>query len=138
MPPALRAIVGDKEQVVGGPGSSIGTVSRRALLERYLAKDTTQGHYGQLLRLELDEEDAPGLVGRERPQALDLLDLGGALGVDPEFIGSKVVEQVVHVIKGVAGDRPAHLVAQVGNKLVESLNAGEHGAVVGRHRPNPR
>ena len=62
--PALLAlaVVGDEEQVVGGPGLALGLVGRGALLERHLAEDATQRHHGQALRLELDEEDAPGLA----------------------------------------------------------------------------
>ena len=71
------AVVGDEEQVVGGPGRALGAVGRGALLERHLAQNATQSDDRKPLRLELDEEDAPGLIRRERAQALDLLDLGG-------------------------------------------------------------
>ena len=63
--PALLAlaVVGHEEQVVGGPSLALGLVGRGALLERHLAEDAAQRHHGQALRLELDEEDAPGLAG---------------------------------------------------------------------------
>ena len=56
------AVVGDEEQVVRGPGGALGAVGGGALLERDLAQDAAQGDDGELLWLELDEEDAPGLA----------------------------------------------------------------------------
>ena len=76
------AVVGDEEQVVGGPGLALGLVGRGALLECHLAEDAAQRHHRKALRLELDEEDPPGLARHERAQALDLLDLGRVLRVD--------------------------------------------------------
>ena len=80
------AVVGDEEQVVRGPGGALGAVGGGALLERHLAQDAAQRDDRKPLRLELDEEDAPGLLRRERPQALDLLDLGGVLRIDAELV----------------------------------------------------
>ena len=79
-----------------------------------------------------------GWLRRERAQALDLFDLGGRLGIDAELVGRVVVEQVVHVLEESPRDRPAHLVAQVGDELIESLDLRKHRAVVGRHRLSPR
>ena len=129
------AVVGDEEQVVGGPGSALGLVGRGALLERYLAEDAAQRHHGQALRLELDEEDAPGLARYERAQALDLLDLGRVLRVDAELLWGVVEGQLLEVVRV---DRPAQLVAKVGHELVEASDAGEAFAVVGRHQFSPR
>ena len=78
-------VVGDEEQVVGGPGLALGPIGRGALLERHLAEDAAQRYHRQALRLELDEEDAPRLARHERAQALDLLDLGRVLRVDAEL-----------------------------------------------------
>ena len=128
-------VVGDEEQVVGGPGLALGLVGRGALLERHLAEDAAQRHHGQALRLELDEEDAPGLARHERAQALDLLDLGRVLRVDPELLRGVLEGQLLEVVRV---DRPAQLVAQVGDELVEAADAGEAFAVVGRHRFSPR
>ena len=80
------AVVGDEEQVVGGPGLALGLVGRGALLECHLAENAAQRHHRQALRLELDEEDAPRLARHERAQALDLLDLRRVLRVDPELL----------------------------------------------------
>ena len=81
------AVVGDEEQVVRGPGRPLGAVGRGALLERQLAQDAAQGDDGKPLRLELDEEDAPGLVrstsGRSR---LISWILAAVFGVDAEFL----------------------------------------------------
>jgi hypothetical protein len=134
LPLAALAVVGDEEQVVGSPGGAVGAVGGGALLERHLAQDAAQRHHRQLLRLELDEEDAPGLARRERLQALDFGDLGGGLRVDAKFVGGEVVEQIVHVLERVAGNRPAHLVAQVGDELDEALDVRQFGAVIGWHR----
>ena len=73
------AVVGDEEQVVRRPGGALGAVGGGALLERHPAQDAAQRDDREPLRLELDEEDAPGLVRRERAQPLDLLDLGRVL-----------------------------------------------------------
>ena len=135
--PAFLAlpVVGHEEQVVGGPGLALGLVGRGALLEGHPAEDAAQRHHGQALRLELDEEDAPGLTRHERAQALDLLDLGRVLRVDPELLRGVLEGQLLEVVRV---DRPAELVAQVGDELVEAVDAGEAFAVVGRHRLNPR
>ena len=111
-------VVGDEEQVVGGPGLPLGLVGRGALLERHLAQDAAQRHDGQTLRLELDEEDAPGLARRERTQALDLLDLGRVLRVDPELVRGVLEGQLFEVDRV---DRPAQFVSQV------RLRAGRSG-----------
>ena len=129
------AVVGHEEQVVGGPGLALGLVGRSALLERHLAEDAAQRHHGQALRLELDEEDAPGLARHERAQAFDLLDLGRVLRVDPELLRGVLEGQLFEVVRV---DRPAKLVAEVGHELVEAADAGEAFAVVGRHRFSPR
>ena len=129
------AVVGHEEQVVGGPGLALGLVGRGALLEGHLAEDAAQRYHGQSLRLELDEEDAPGLTGHERAQAFDLLDLGRALLVDPELLRGVLEGQLLEVARV---DRPAELVAQVGHELVEAADAREAFAVVGRHRFSPR
>src|SRR3989304_1950871 len=81
------AVVGDEEQVLRSPGGALGGPGRGPLLEHHLAQDAPQGNNGQALGLELDEEDAPGLVGRERAQALDALDLDRRLWVDSELPG---------------------------------------------------
>ena len=129
-------VVGHEEQVVGGPSLPLRLVVRGALLERYLAEDAAQRHHGQALGLELDEEDAPRLTRRERAQALDLLDLGRVLGVDPELLLWVVLEgQLLEVVRV---DRPAELVAQVRDELIEAADASEAFAVVGRHRFSSR
>ena len=135
--PALLAlaVVGDEEQVVGGPGLALGVVGRGALFERHLAEDAAQRHDGKALRLEFDEEDAPGLARYERPQALDLLDLGRVLRIDPELLRGVLEGQLFEVVRV---DRPAQFVAEVGDELGEAPDAGEAFAVVGRHRLNPR
>src|SRR6185369_876822 len=69
LPLVPLAVVGDEEQVVRGPGGALGAVGGGTLLERHLAQDATQRDDGEFLRLELDEEDAPGLLRRERAQA---------------------------------------------------------------------
>ena len=129
------AVVGHEEQVVGGPGLALGLVGRGALFERHLAEDAAKRHHRQALRLELDEEDAPGLARHERAQALDLLDLGRVLRVDPEFLRGVLEGQLLEVVRI---DRPAEPVAQVGDELVEAADAGEAFALVGRHRLSPR
>jgi hypothetical protein len=126
-------VVGDEEQIVRSPGGAFGAVGGGALLERHLTQDAAQRDDGKLLRLELDEEDAPGLLRRERTQTLDLLDLGGRLWIDPELVRGEFVEEVVHLLERIPGDRPAHLIAQVRNELIETLDRGQRGAVVGRH-----
>ena len=128
-------IVRDEEQVVRGPGLAFGHVGRCALLERHLAEDATQRHHGQALRLELDEENAPGLARHERAQTLDLLDLGRVLRVDPQLVRGVLEGQLLEVVRV---DRPAQLVAEVSHKLVEAADFGEAFAVVGRHWFSPR
>ena len=129
------AVVGHEEQVVGGPSLALGLVGRGALLEGHLAEDAAQRHHGQTLRLELDEEDAPWLARHERAQALDLLDFGRALLVDPELLRGVLEGQLLEVVRV---DRPAQFVAQVGDELVEAADVGEAFAVIGRHRLSPR
>ena len=73
------AVVGHEEQVVSSPGLALGPVGRGTLLEGHSAEDAAQRHHGQALRLELDEEDAPGLARHQRAQALDFLDRGCVL-----------------------------------------------------------
>ena len=111
------AVVGHEEQVVVGPGLALGLVGRSTLLERHLAEDAAQRDHGQALRLELDEEDAPGLARYERAQAFDLLDLGRVLRVNAELLGGVVEGQLFEVGRV---DRPAQLVAEVGDELVEA------------------
>ena len=129
------AVVGHEEQVIGVPGLALGLVGRGALFERHLAEDAAKRHHRQALRLELDEEDAPGLARHERAQAFDLLDLGRVLRVDPEFLRGVLEGQLLEVVRV---DRPVELVAEVGHELVEAADAGEALAVVGRHRLSPR
>ena len=135
LPLVAHAVVGDEEQVILGPGGPLGAVGRGALLERHLAENAAQCHDGESLWLELDEEDAPRLVRHERPKTLNLLNLGSVLRVDPQLFWGVLEGQLLEVI---AVDRPAHFAAQVGNELVEALDARECAAVVGRHRLSPR
>ena len=122
----VRSIVGDEQQVVHRPGLALRPVGGCSLSQGYLAQDAPQRRNRQPLRLELDEEDTPRLVRRERPHALDLLDLGGVLGVDPQFFGGIVERPLLEVI---ALDRPVHPVAQKGDQLVEASDARQLGPV---------
>ncbi len=81
------AVGGDEEQIVRRPAGAFGAVGGRTLLHDDLAQDAAQRDDRKRLRLELDEEDAPGLAWRERPELLDFLDLGGVLGSTPSSSG---------------------------------------------------
>jgi FixJ family two-component response regulator len=55
-----------KGQIIRCPDSAFRAVSCRALLQHHLTEDAAQGNNGKPLWLEFDEENAPGLVCRER------------------------------------------------------------------------
>ncbi|MBM4043207.1 MAG: hypothetical protein FJ290_32365 [Planctomycetes bacterium] len=124
-------VVRDEEKVISGPRLALGSIRGGALVEHHLTQDATQGHHGKALGLELDEEDAPGLVRREWAKALDLLDLGRVLGIDAELFGGVFEGQVLEVL---GADGPAHLVPQVGDELVENPDLSQSAAVVGGHK----
>ena len=95
---------------------------------------TTGSFFGSNLTKKMPQ----GCFGESGRRRLISWILAAVLGSMPELVGREVVEEIVHVLERVAGDRPAHLVAQVGDELVEALDARELGAVVGRHRLSPR
>lgn len=66
---------------------------------------------------------------RKTAQPLDLLDLGGAAGIDSE-LGCRVVE--CQILEVGPSDRPVQLVAQEGDQMVEAPDAGEALTEVGR------
>ena len=92
-------------------------------------------YHGQAFRLELDEEDAPGLARHERAQALDLLNLGRVLRVDAKLLRGVLEGQLLEVVRD---DRPIELIAEVDDELGEAADACEVFAVVGGHRLSPR
>ena len=110
LPLVAFAVVGDEKQVVQMPGGLIGFVGRSSLLDHQLAEDAAQGHDRQALRFKLDEEDAPGLVGDQGPELLDLFDLGGSLGIDAQFL-RLIVESQVFKVFGLDG--PVQFVPQI-------------------------
>ena len=123
------AVVGQEEQVVGSPSLALGRLGRGTLLEHHLAENAAQRHHRQTLGLELNEEDPPRLTRRERAQAPYLLNLGCVLRVYPEFLLRVVLEG--ELLEIVGADRPAEVVAQVGDELVEATDGGEAFSVVG-------
>ena len=85
-PPLVAlAVVGDEEQILGG--GPFRAVRGGALFQDDPAQDAAQGHDREPLRLEPNEEDAPGLADRERPQTFDFLDLGSVADSIPSSSG---------------------------------------------------
>ena len=107
----------------------LGAARRRAFRDRHTSEDSAERYDWQAFRLELDEEDAPRLAGRQRTQSLDLLDLGRVTGVDPELRRGVLEGQVLEV--GPAY-RPVQLVAKERDQLVEAPDSAEALAEVGR------
>ena len=130
------AVVGDEEQVVGGPGLALGLVGRGALLEptwpRMRRSATTGRRFGSNLTKKMPQ-GWPGTSGRRRLISWILAAFFASI---PSSSLTGVLEgQLLEVVRL---DRPAELVAQVGDELVEAPDAGEAFAVVGRHRLSPR
>src|SRR5204862_303936 len=91
------AIVGDEQQVALLPLRLFSGGGRRTFAENYAGEDPAQCDHRELLRLEPDKEDAPGLARAERTQALDLIDLGGVGSVDTRLFKNllaRVVDEV--------------------------------------------
>ena len=79
---------------------------------------TTGSFFGSNLTKKMPQ----GWFGESGRRRLISWILAAFFGVDPELVGREV-RRVVHVLESVAVDRPAHLVAQVGDELVEALDA---------------
>src|SRR5208283_19015 len=95
LPAIALAVIGNEEEIIGGPCRTIGAVCGGALLERHVAEDAAQRHNRQPFRFEFDEEDAPGLVGRERSQTFYALNLDRRLRIDAKLIGCELEKQIV-------------------------------------------
>lgn len=58
----------------------------RALFHHQVGKDAAEDDDGEFPAVELDEEDAPGLLGIERAELADGLDLGSLSGLEADFV----------------------------------------------------
>ena len=94
-----------------------------------MRKDAAEDDDGEFFLIELDEEDAPRLLGIERAELADGLDLGGIGRLEPEFIGLVVEGEIPDVI---AIERPAELVLQVADELFEGADGAEVGSGHGK------
>ena len=106
-------IVRDEEQIVEVPCGQIRFLRRGAFPDNQLAQDPAEDDDRQSLRLEADEENAPGLAGRQGAQLLDLFDPGGGPGVDAQFFGLVFEGQLV---ESLGPDGLVQLVAEVGDQ----------------------
>lgn len=79
---------GDKEQVLGIPGGAVRFVGRGALLDDEVGEDAAQEDDGEFLLVELDEEDAPGLVGGERASWRMVFTFAASSSLSPRSAGS--------------------------------------------------
>jgi len=106
-----------EQQIVQVPGRTLGAVGRGSLLENQLPQDAAQGDHGQTLRLELDEEDAPRLVGNQWAKLPDVPDLGRGFGIEPQILGLVVEGQI---FERVIVDGPVEFLLQVLDQLREA------------------
>jgi hypothetical protein len=90
-----------------------------------VGKDAAEDDNRELLAVELDEEDAPGLFGIERAELANGFDLGGVGGLEPEFVRFVVKGEVLDFV---SFERPAKLVLQIADELFEGVDGVEvHG-----------
>ena len=121
----LRTEGGDEEQVLGVPRRAVGLIGRGASLHHEVGKDATEDDDGEFFLIELDEKNAPRLLGIERAELATGLDLGGIGRLEPEFIGLVVEGEIPDVI---AIERPAEFVLQVADELFEGADGAEVGS----------
>jgi hypothetical protein len=123
--PAIVLILpegGDEEQILRAPRDAIGLVGGGAFFHHEVGKDAAEDDDGELLAVELDEEDAPWLLGIERTELADGLDLGGVLRFETEFVGFVIEGEI---LDAVAFERPAEFVLEVADEMGERADGAE-------------
>ena len=89
----------NEQQVVELPRGAFGAVGRRPLLYDKVGEDLAERDHRQAFWLEIDEENAPGLVGRQWPKLLDIADFSGFVWLQAEFLGREVERQIVETLR---------------------------------------
>jgi hypothetical protein len=108
------------------PGRAVGLIGRGAFLHHEVGKDAAEDDDGEFFLIELDEEDTPRLLGIERAELADRLDLGGIGRLEPEFVRLVVEGEVFDFM---TLQRPFKLIFKVCDEMLEITDGSE----VGRH-----
>ncbi|NUM53144.1 MAG: hypothetical protein HUU46_05825 [Candidatus Hydrogenedentes bacterium] len=120
--PIFAVAVGIHEQeVLHFPRDTV-TGGRALFLDEPIQNAAERGK-GQALRLELDVEHRPRLVGRERAHLFDVAHAGMEFVRQVEFVRRVVECQRIEVVKLVVLDWPIEFVGQEGNKAREINDA---------------
>ena len=112
----------DQEQEVVEIPGAIGSVTACTLLGDEAAKDESELEDGESGASELEEEDAPWLVGLERAEFTDCLELRRFGRFDSELFGF-VVKGGVFEVQVV--ERPVEVLGKEDDQVVEGTDLGE-------------
>jgi CheY-like chemotaxis protein len=101
---------GDSETIQAEEGTDLPGIDQRQALERLMSSQ--QSYWRMLCRFHTSHGDAPAKI----QQAINVGDLGAAA-------------QMVHALKGVAGNLGAYRVQQTGERLEQALQRGDDSAL---------
>jgi hypothetical protein len=76
---------GNEQEIFGIPHGLIGFVGRLPFFYDKMAQDTAEENHREFLFLEIDEEDAPRLSGRQRTKLVNFFDFDGVFILQSEF-----------------------------------------------------